>query len=284
MTGASDHLLADWIGRTSEATDRLTPRLVEGLRAVLDGKFGADEGEPAPQLSHWLLAPEILHARDLGPDGHPALGGVLPPVPLSRRMWAAGEVSFASPLRIGETVTRRSQIAAIRERSGRSGPLVFVDIDRSWTGEDGVDRISERQTLVYRDAGGQPVSGQGDDAALGWPWRRSVEPDAVMLFRYSALTFNSHRIHYDEPYARNVEGYRGLVVHGPLIATLLCDLAARTLGQNRLARFAYRALSPAIAGERIELCGLPEGNPIRLCALGGDRRRLMDAEATTAYP
>lgn len=269
--------MKDWIGRELVQRDVLTPGLLARFRATLDS---AETGEAAAQGIHWCLCLPDAATSALDIDGHPKRGGFLPPVTLPSRMWAASSVTFHQPIVSGDQIERRSTIAGIAEKDGASGRLVFVDIDHE-TKAGGVPAVSERQTIVYREAGtvapAPPGSAEPDLAQ--WQWHRMLTPSEAMLFRYSALTFNSHRIHYDLPYATNVECYRGLVVHGPLTATLLLDLAARDFGANALTSFSFRGQSPAIAGEPLHLVGRHEGEIIALAALGGDGRTVMSAEA-----
>lgn len=233
---------SDWIGRTAKADDMLALRPAELLRSILPTPPEIGAGRPVPPLWHWLYFPEIVPLSRSGPDGHPARGDFLPPVPLPRRMWAGGEVQFAAPLRFGDRVTRDSRIADVAQKSGRSGTLCFVTVEHRLMC-DGKLCITERQDIVYREASTapQPVPEAIPLAEAGH--RETVEPGAVMLFRYSAATSNSHRIHYDRTYATGVEGYRGLVVHGPLTATLLADLARRVSGRD-LASFRFRGQRP----------------------------------------
>lgn len=216
--------------------------------------------------------------RDDTPDSF------LPPVPLPRRMWASSRIEFLAPLHIDDRIERVSTIAAITEKSGSSGPLVFVDIaHETFCGENLT--VREMQTVVYRDAAPEgaplvpPAPGKGAFDPAPWTLHRTITPTETLLFRFSALTFNSHRIHYDLPYAQGVEGYRGLVVHGPLTATLLLDLARRTLGDNALKRFAFKALSPAICGEPLHLVLRGSGEAIELGAFAEDGRQIMAATA-----
>ena len=242
----------EWIGRSRETEDVVTAGLIEGLRATLDSPDRPGADEPAPQGIHWLLAPHRAPMHALGPDGHARTGDFLPPMTLPRRMWAASDVRFLGPIPVGAPVRLRSRIASVTPKSGASGELVFVEVDHV-TRVNGTAAVEERQTIVYRAAGGRSARAEPDAGASDF--ERRCRPDPVMLFRYSALTFNSHRIHYDQPYATGVEGYPGLVVHGPLTATLLIDLCARQFGGNRLARFSFRAVSPAFAGEELRLRG-----------------------------
>ena len=273
--------IAAWLGRTETATDMLTDGVIAGLRATLDYAEPATPGSPAPQGAHWLLAPPRVAASVLGEDGHPAKGGFLPPVDLPRRMWAGSKVQFLAPLPIGAVVQRSSEIASIESKSGTTGSLVFVEVQHE-TSAAGVVAVSERQTIVYREANAaataKPAPPPKPEPEKKWDWRRELTPDAVMLFRYSALTFNGHRIHYDFPYATQVEGYAGLVVHGPLLATLLLDLCARELGPNKLRAFSFRGKSPVTAGRPLTLVGRVEGERIELAALV-DNRIATEADA-----
>ncbi|QHQ34134.1 FAS1-like dehydratase domain-containing protein [Algicella marina] len=234
----------DWVGREEVAEDVLTPETLRRFTATLEGVVPL----PAhPLCLHWCLAAPALPASALGQDGHPAKGGFLPPIPLPRRMWAGGEITFHAPLPLGTAITRTSRIAAIREKQGRTGPLVFVEVAHEFSAGNTM-LVSEVQTLVYRTPA--PLH-RPQAEGMGTP-TVSLTPDATLLFRYSALTFNGHRIHYDEPYARTVEGYPGLVVHGPLVATLLANLAEAQAGRS-LRHLTYRGASPAIADETLHL-------------------------------
>ena len=268
----------NWIGREQVQRDVLTSALLARFRATFNSD---DNGDVAPQGIHWCLCTPDTATADLDTDGHPKRGGFLPPVPLPRRMWASSKLTFHAPIRVGAAIERRSIIADINEKTGGSGPLVFVQVDHDTT-SNGVLAVSERQTLVYRAASTAAPAplGSGGPALSDWEWQRSLGPTAPLLFRYSALTFNSHRIHYDLPYATGEEGYRGLVVHGPLTASLLLDLAARELGANRLANFAFRGVSPAISGEALHLVGRLEKEAVTLAALGSDGREVMTATGT----
>ncbi|MDE2560821.1 MAG: MaoC family dehydratase N-terminal domain-containing protein [Sphingomonadales bacterium] len=274
-----------WIGREERRTDRIDEGLAARWLAMLDRDPCADG--TMPQGLHWCLGlPDAPTAR-LGPDGHLLRddSGFLPPVPLPRRMWASSKVAFLMPLCIGEAVSRTSCVASITEKQGGSGTLVFVEVTHETHGESGL-AVAETQTIVYRDtapAGAPPVPPQPGDTAFdraGWEAHRELVPSEPLLFRYSALTFNSHRIHYDRPYATGEEGYRGLVVHGPLTATLLLQLAARELGDNALRTFAFRGMSPAICGESLHLVMRGSGEAIELGAFASDGREVMRASAS----
>ena len=273
MPAVDEAHLRSWIGREAEATDIVTPRLAEEFLATFAPHLGAETGE-APLGLHWCLSPAIVPADGLGPDGHPARGGFLPPVPLPRRMWAGGELEVHAPLRIGDTVTRRSRIEDVSVKSGRSGTLCFVAVRHEYDAGRGV-AVSERHDIVYREAaapGGAvpkpPAPAEGAPADLDW----SVAADPVLLFRYSAITFNGHRIHYDLPYVTGEEGYPGLVIHGPIQATLLLNMAAR-LGGRPPARFAYRGLSPMTGSQSFTVRGAADAD-------GGLRCWTEDAAGT----
>jgi 3-methylfumaryl-CoA hydratase len=257
LTAIDIEPLKGWIGRTETLDDTVTPRLAALFRATLEPHL-APTGEDAPLGVHWCLAPPLVSTGDLGIDGHPERGGFLPPIPLPRRMWAGGEIGFFDALRIGDHVERRSSIADLRLTEGRSGPLCFVAVRHEVSTERGL-AIRERQDIVYRDAPqGQnrqpaPASAAREEqpsADLAW----TVDASSALLFRYSALSFNSHRIHYDQPYATEVEGYPGLVVHGPLQATLLLNLAA-VLGGGTPRLLRYRGVSSVFGGKAFRVLG-----------------------------
>ena len=270
--------LANWIGRTESARDILTPGLVQALLATLDRDAPYPEpGFEAPQGVHWMLAQPRIPQSRLGPDGHPERGDFLPPVALPRRMWAASRVEFQAPLCVGDEIERTSTVAEVTEKVGRSGPLVFVEVDHV-TRAGATRAVIERQTIVYRQAGGK-FSTHRNAPGEDWDWRRRLTPDAVLLFRFSALLFNAHRIHYDLDYATRCEGYPGIIVHGPLTATLLLDLAARYLGDNAIGNFQFRGVSPAFSGSPLTLLGRREGADAMLLAEGDDGRQVMTASA-----
>jgi 3-methylfumaryl-CoA hydratase len=274
---------AGWVGREERVADWVTPSLARRWCATFD--LAPVEAGPLPQGLHWCLAtPETPSAR-LGGDGHPLRddSSLLPPIPLPRRMWAGSAIEFLAPIAVGQAVERVSRIAGIEEKHGRSGTLAFVTLEHTVTA-DGVAALRETQTLVFRaapPADADPVPPPPSNAAFdpaGWDRIERRVPDAPLLFRYSALTFNTHRIHYDADYVREVEGYRGLVVHGPLMASLLLQLAAREAGDNALTRFAFRALSPAIAGEEL-VFALARRDKLELAVFAADGREVMRADA-----
>lgn len=240
--------LRDWTGRKETRHDAITSWPITALAATLnEPEITAEEGKPVPPGWHWMFFLEAKPAPELGVDGHPKRGGFLPPVPLPRRMWAGGRLEFLRPLLVGERVTRESEIVSVEPKSGRSGTLVFVTV-RHTIAAQGEPSIVEEQDIVYRDAAraGEPLP-PGKQAPATPQSTRRVVPDAVMLFRYSALTFNGHRIHYDRDYATHEEHYAGLVVHGPLQATLLLDLC-RHSSKRPIRKFEYRAQYPMFAG------------------------------------
>lgn len=278
-----DHLRS-WIGSTRQKTDTISPRLVESFNAIFNSSSGIAPGDVAPLGIHWCLAPDIAPMNALGPDGHPARGGFLPPVPLPRRMWAGGHMEFTGDFRIGDDIMRRSRIEDVAQKAGRSGALVFVTVRHEYLTPRGV-ALSERQDIVYRDqdtgaaaaserrASTPPVERAAADHS------RYIDASATLLFRYSALTFNGHRIHYDLPYATEVEHYPGLVFHGPLQATLLHRLAAEISGAP-LKSFDYRSVAPLFAGGTVSIHAAERQDGIDLWVADGGHRPTMKATAT----
>jgi 3-methylfumaryl-CoA hydratase len=252
----SDDFFA-WVGKSETVTDVLEPARSNALRASLGKGEVLKDGDAMPLLHHWLYFWNVVAPAGLGLDGHPAKGGFLPPVPLPRRMWAGGRLKFLAPLHLGETVTKASTIKCVTAKSGKSGDLVFVTVEHQLSNAAGL-AIIEEQDLVYKGdtPPGALKAPEGEGPAPASPWQASVMPDTVLLFRYSALTMNGHRIHYDLPYSRDEEAYPALVVHGPLQATLMADLAAKSLGKP-LATFDFRGQVPAFAGTRLDICGEP---------------------------
>ena len=275
--------LQAWIGKTETHGDEVTAAPIAALAATLDlDPPGAHL--PLPPLWHWLYFLPIHKQSELGSDGHARRGGFLPPVDLPRRMWAGGRLEFHRPLHTGEHITRTSRIAAVRFKEGRSGPLVFVLVRHEILDAAGL-AISEEHDIVYRDhARGEASEPASQAAPTGAAWQRIIHPDDVLLFRYSALTFNGHRIHYDRRYATEIEHYPGLVVHGPLIATLLADLLRRNLPGATMTRFEFRAVSPIFDIADFTICGNPEGDEktIRLWAAGPHGELAMTATALIA--
>lgn len=260
----SSHDPAAWVGRAEICTDALDAGHVRRVALSLNTD-PEPVGEHLPLLWHWAFFIEGQPYARLGEDGHPRRGGFLPPAEDRNRMWAGGRLVFHRPLRVGVPGERRSRIAAVTEKTGRTGRLLFVTVEHHYFQDDTLC-IAEEQDIVYRQpsppvlAGTQPVPES--------QWSETVAPDPVMLFRYSAVTFNGHRIHYDAPYARDGEGYPGLVVHGPLIATLLLDLLHRQLPQARLAAFDFRAVRPTFDLHPFSVHGQPaaDGRSVQLWA------------------
>ncbi len=250
---------SDWIGRSEERVDVMDPARSNALTAALGVETAFGAGDAIPLLHHWLHFWDVRPPAALGADGHPAKGGFLPPVPLPRRMWAGGRLKFHQPLHFGERVTRTSTIRGVTAKSGKSGSLVFVTVEHALAGAAGL-AIVEEQDLVYREAAAAgSIKGPAEDGpAPAAAFHRIITPDEVLLFRYSALTMNGHRIHYDLPYAQGEEAYPALVVHGPLMATCLAAMAARELAAatgKALTAFEFRGQSPAFAGAPLHVCG-----------------------------
>src|SRR6516165_6462082 len=261
--------LEQWIGQTETRTDQVTIAPIAALSATLDRVDAPPEpGDVLPPLWHWLYFLPVDRQSELGPDGHPHRGGFLPPVELPRRMWAGSRLEFHRPLHVGEAVTRTSRIQGVRLKEGKTGPLVFVEVRHEIRGPQGA-ALTENHDIVYRE---RCKPGEAATKQLSAPelcaWQRTIHPDDVLLFRYSALTFNGHRIHYDHRYAKEVEGYPGLVVHGPLIATLLVDLLRDHLPERQLTSFAFRAVGPLFDTSPFRVCGAfhPDGKTVHLWA------------------
>jgi 3-methylfumaryl-CoA hydratase len=278
--------LESWIGREEVAHDVVTPTPYAALSVTLDrDPARPPDGTPLPALWHWLYFLPLHRRSMLGPDGHAERGGFLPPVPLPRRMWAASDVTFHAPLRIGDALTRASRIESITEKRGRTGTLVFVRVRHVITRDgDASPALTEYHDIVYREApraGEAPAPAQ--DAPATSAWSRRWVPDDVLLFRYSAVTFNGHRIHYDRRYVTEEEGYPGLIVHGPLVATLLMDLLRHERPRSRVTHFAFRARSPLFDLHPFDVCGEPaEDGTVRLWARNHEGRLAMEATAGIA--
>lgn len=276
--------LRQWVGRseTSQETLALEPAL--RFIATLDDEVTQLRAHDAlPPLWHWLYFLPDAQTRDIGADGHARRGSFLPPVALPRRMFAGSNVTFHAPLLIGELAQRRREVMSVEAKAGRNGPLVFVTV-----GEQIMQRgrlcIEEQQTIVYCSPGPPP---QAPPARPSWPeppsgaWVRTVTPDPVLLFRFSALTFNAHRIHYDRMYAMSEEGYPGLVVHGTLVALLLIELTRRH-ESRRVRQFSFRALRPVFDLAPLRLLGAPGAGSIALVAQGPDGVAATEAEVILA--
>ncbi|MHA6575825.1 HTD2 family dehydratase [Pseudomonas yamanorum] len=241
----------DWIGRSETAHDHLSHNLLKRIAATFGEAVPAD-GEAVPPLWQWCFFQDPLPESALGGDGHPARGGFLPPADSRNRMWAGGRIEFFHGLRAGESATRVSTITQVEEKTGRTGSLLFVTVRHDYS-QDGRLAIREEQDIVYREPT-PPKQGSGDVLPEG-DWHEAVDPTPTLLFRYSAVTFNGHRIHYDYPYVTGTEGYSGLVVHGPLIATLSLRAFCRANPAATLRRFSYRGVRPLIAPQPFEVGG-----------------------------
>ncbi len=278
-----DHL-KDWIGRVELRTDLAAAAPLAGLAATLDHDALPWTAGELPPLSHWLHFLPRAPQREIAQDGHPRTGGFLPPVPLPRRMWAGGDLRFLAPIPVGAEMRRTSTIEAVEHKAGRSGDMVFVSVLHEIATETGI-AVRERQDIVYREAAklGEAPPPAASDPPPAADWSRTVTPDPVQLFRYSALTFNGHRIHYDRPYCREVEGYPGLVVHGPLTATLLMDLVLCNAGRRRVEGFRFRARRPLFDTAPFRLGAADRGGGrIEAWAAGPDGQAAITAELVVA--
>ena len=299
--------LSDWINRTELAEDIVTATPFAALSATLDWPNNLNSasggarpalGTELPPLWHWLYFLPLAQQSEIGGDGHPTRGGFLPPVALPRRMWAGSDITFHSPLRIGDALTRKSTIVDVTEKTGRTGNLVFVKVrhEISKTGNTGKTgntalALSEHHNIVYRAAAVAsdiaptplvPLLVPPLAAPTTSQWQRTIRPDDVLLFRYSALTFNGHRIHYDRRYVTQIEGYPGLIVHGPLIATLLLDLLRRNRPDAIVTHFEFKALRATFDLHPFTVHGEPsiDGKSIRLWGKDHEGFLTMDASAT----
>ncbi len=273
-----------WVGRTETAEDVIDRLRLAGFAATLDRPLDALASDGRlPPLWHWMFFQHWVPQSELGPDGHPKRGGFLPPVHhLPRRMWAGGRVTFLGPLFAGETIARQSTIMAIREKAGSTGALVFVTVRHVVSGPRGI-AIEEEQDIVYRGLQGAAVKAAEPPPRLPEDaFTETVVPDPVMLFRYSALTGNGHRIHYDRRYVTEVEGYPGLIVHGPLQATLMAGLLLRARPGKRLARIAYRGVRPLFDLAPFTVAGVETGGMAQLSVRDADGFVTMQAEGSLA--
>jgi 3-methylfumaryl-CoA hydratase len=276
-----DHL-RQWIGRTAEASDIVTAQLVKGLRATLFQEIGEPmPGDAAPWTVHWCLAPPVFPMSQLSQDGHPARGGFLPPVPLPRRMWAGGELELSEPLRVGDEVKRTSRIADVTMKTGSTGALCFVSVEHLITTARGT-ALRERQDIVYR---GMASGQQAPPAKPAAPppvakHRESHMSDPVLLFRYSALTFNGHRIHYDRDYVTKIEGYPGLIFHGPLQASFIVELAAKLHGGTAPKKFSYRGVQPLFEGSEFTVNANDNSAGMELWTANSEGQPTMKGTAT----
>lgn len=277
--------LQSWVGKTETATDHIGTTPIEAMAHTFNLDAPAIVAAPLRPLWHWLYFLPLSPLNQAGPDGHPARGGFLPPVPLPRRMWAGSNIDFISPIHAGDSVHRTSIVQSVEHKQGRTGDLIFVNVLHEIYKNKNELCISEKHNIVYRDA---PESGSpqptGKPAPTDATWSRTVHPSPVLLFRYSALTFNSHRIHYDRPYTTEVEGYPGLIVHGPMIATFLLDLLHEHLPEAVVTHYEFRAVSPLFDHQSFSIHGrYDETNKrVTLWAANQDGMLAMQAEATLA--
>jgi 3-methylfumaryl-CoA hydratase len=283
--------LQDWTGRSETVDDIATATPYAALSATLDWPAGPGSQRPAagtslPYLWHWLYFLPMYAQSEIGVDGHAKRGGFLPPVPLPRRMWAGSDFQFHEPLLVGDALSRTSTIVEVKEKSGRTGNLIFVKV-RHEIRRNGASEVAltEHHNIVYRDAAKpEDVAPPPAAAPAEFTWERRMVPDDVLLFRYSALTFNGHRIHYDRKYVTEVEGYPGLIVHGPLIATLLMDLLHRNMPDAQVVNFEFKAVRPTFDIHPFSVHGQPsaDGKTIHLWGRDHEGWLTMDATATLA--
>jgi 3-methylfumaryl-CoA hydratase len=278
--------LQGWVGRSEVAEDEAAAPLIRRLAALLDlDPAPFTRGAALPEGWYAILFPAVARQSQLGPDGHPRRGDFLPPVPLPRRMFAGRRVRFLAPIRIGAELRRTSTIAAVTPKQGRSGRMVFVRVDHAIT--DGTTTlVHEEQDIVYREEpapGAKPAAPETPPALPPADATEVFAPDTVTLFRYSAITFNGHRIHYDADYTRGEEGYPALVVNGGLTALRLIEMAKRHLPDGRIARFAVRNVNPFFVTRHAELrCRIEEPGKLSLWAVDDTGRVLAQAEAGSA--
>ena len=285
LTGAQLDHLKSWIGKTESMHDLIAAAPVAGLSATLDRDDPVPQaGDALPPMWHWMNFLPMVRQSLLGPDGHPARGGFLPPVPLPRRMWAGGRLHWnaQNPIEIGQSLERVSRIASVDHKVGRSGELLFVLVQHEYRNARGV-ALSEEHDIVYRAAAqpGDPAP-KPTAADKTAAWTREINADPVMLFRYSALTANGHRIHYDRSYAMQEEGYPGLIVHGPLIATLLIDLLRRNMPGAVITDFSFKAIRPTFDLHPFTVLGQPsaDGKTVQLWAHDHEGWLTMQGTAT----
>jgi 3-methylfumaryl-CoA hydratase len=275
--------LRRWIGRAEERHAIADLQSMTQLHATLDRADAKPKlGDDVPPCWHWMWFNPAERWSVLGPDGHPEKGGFLPPVPLPRRMWAGSRLTQHRPIKVGEPIRKRSEITDVSERIGKTGRLIFVVQKLSIFAGDELC-VEEDYDAVYREAANE-AAGQTTppEAPSGGQWSRLIDPDPVLLFRYSAVTFNGHRIHYDHPYVTKVEGYPGLIVHGPLTATLLMELARDSNPGKRIASYAFRAVSPLYAVAPFSVNGKLTDKGALLWAANPQGRLAMQAEVRFA--
>ena len=281
MTGMSE-IIAGWAPGPAETTETITAGPAVALSGLLDREPAVTApGDPIPPLWHWLYFLDRPASSELGPDGHPAAGHFMPPIPQRRRMYAGGRASYTGAFRCGDEITRRSELADATVKQGRTGELLFVTVRSVFT-RAGAVIATEEQDVVYRSgppaAGGSARPRGSSEAAGPAPWQIEIVPDPVLLFRFSALTYNAHRIHYDADYATGVEGHPGLVVHGPLLALLCFELPRRHAPQQRVTQLSFRARSPVYVGQRCTVTGGPRDDGCAMQVTGPDGAVALTAE------
>ncbi len=275
-----EDLLGQWIGRSISVSDEITIVPARSLAMTLNRQIVPEkQGDILPDLWHWLYFLTLCRQDEIGVDGHPERGGFMPPVPLPRRMWAGSRLEFHRPLQLGQTVQKKSSILDVKYKKGRTGSLIFVKVHHQLTTEEGI-ALTEEQDIVYREmpsADEPPVKPQ--EAPTDYQWSMMIRPDPVLLFRYSALTLNGHRIHYDRDYAVSQERYPGLVVHGPLIATFLLELLKKKMPEAVIRKFSFKAIRPTFDLEDFSVHGKLEhdGKHVKLWAKDADGWLTMDA-------
>ena len=279
-----NHQIAEVGDRTETASDILSPTSAAAMSATLDCAVAPQIGDALPHLWHWIFFRPAVPQHLIAEDGHPQKGGFLPDLGLPRRMWAGGRLRFLAPLTIGSEISRESRILSVSEKEGRTGKLAFVTVSHQIRCA-GALALDEEQDIVYRAPAAPGAPAPAPTAAPdNAQWRREIAPNEVLMFRYSALTFNGHRIHYDKPYAMQTEGYPNLVVHGPLIATLLMDLVRRHQPDAEVLRFSFKAMRPSFIGDALLLCGnpSPDGKTVDLWAGDHEGWMTLSARATLA--
>lgn len=276
------HYVEGWQPAPLTAEEALAPETAQRLAATLDLDDRCAAGAALPPLWHWVYFTEWPSTAELGPDGHPRAGHFLPPLPNRRRMFAGGRLTVTSPLVLGRPAERQSAVTAIRVKSGRTGELLFVTVRQEYR-QDGELRLAEEQDIVYRSDDGATTSftrAAASLAASSAPWSARPETHPALLFRFSALTANAHRIHYDQQYAEDVEGFPALVVHGPLLAVYMAELV-RAQGKA-IAAFEFRLSKPVFVGDPIEVQGVPDGDTVSLAVASGAGDIHASATATFA--
>ncbi len=248
---------SDWVGNQQTRAEVIHQQSLYGFAALMD-----EEGPTSsivPLGGHWMYFLPTDRQSNLAVDGHSYKGGFLPPVDLPRRMWAGGRLTFDRPIKAGDSIDKVSTIKSVAEKEGRTGKLVFVTVEHELKGSAG-RYLQEEHDIVYREAAieGAPQK-DPEMASTNMDWSQTITPDPVMLFRYSALTYNGHRIHYDRDYVMDVEGYPGLIVHGPLIGTLLMKLAFEKMAGKSLKRFEFRNFNPVFDTAPFQICGKRTG-------------------------